>query len=340
MSKLSIRPRILFVTPGVAFVPADTGCRRSYEDPSQAGFAAVLTALIYDLYEMGVDVHLAQPDYRKIFAASLQDQSNTADRRIPASRDHLAEDRAFFYSNAIESNSVWENENIAIAFQREVSHQIVPRVQPDLIHCHDWMTGLIPAMARHWEIPCLFTVQNLNTAKSTLSSIENRGIDAAPIWQRFYYDRYPGNYDNTRDTNPVDFLLSGLFAADYVNTASPGLLPDIAVDQKNLFGLRLRQILIQKRNAGCGCEILCPLNGCCNPAATKKLCRNNDPKKYHAGKQRTKPQLKRHTQAPNHPGVTQRYINLYGKIFRRPLVSQPVINQRPGPSIKRTSETS
>ncbi|MEJ2166905.1 MAG: response regulator, partial [Desulfobacterales bacterium] len=40
--------------------------------------------------------------------------------------------------------------------------------QPDLIHCCDWMTGLIPAAARFYKIPCLFTVQKFDTAVSFL----------------------------------------------------------------------------------------------------------------------------------------------------------------------------
>jgi hypothetical protein len=38
---------------------------------------------------------------------------------------------------------------IAMVFQREVINHIVPKARPDLIHCNDWMTALIPAMAMH-----------------------------------------------------------------------------------------------------------------------------------------------------------------------------------------------
>ncbi|MBO5900197.1 MAG: glycogen/starch synthase, partial [Lentisphaeria bacterium] len=55
-----------------------------------------------------------------------------------------------------------------------------------LIHCNDWMTGLIPAAAHRMGIPCLFTVHNIHTSKALLADIEDRGIDAAPFWQNLY----------------------------------------------------------------------------------------------------------------------------------------------------------
>ena len=70
-------------------------------------------------------------------------EARQADDRL-----HLAEDRAFFYLRSVYSNYGSENEKIALAFQREIINNIIPHVQPDLIHCNDWMTGLIPAVAR------------------------------------------------------------------------------------------------------------------------------------------------------------------------------------------------
>jgi hypothetical protein len=48
----------------------------------------------------------------------------------------------------------------------------------------------------------------------------------------------------------VDFLLSGIFAAHYVNTASPVLLPNIDGGQNGFFDALLRQVLTQKWNVG------------------------------------------------------------------------------------------
>ena len=92
----------------------------------------------------------------------------------------------------------------------QVTNNIIPKVNPDLIHCNDWMTGLIPGMARRLGIPCLFTVHNIHTQKTTLEQIEDRGIDAAEFWNNLYFERQPYNYEESRSTNQVDFLTSGV----------------------------------------------------------------------------------------------------------------------------------
>ena len=262
---------------------------------------------------------MAQPDYRKIFAVLSQNKPGKPSRSIPASRLHLAEDRTFFYSNSIDSNSEWENNNIAIAFQREVSHQIIPRVQPDLIHCHDWMTGLIPAMARQWGIPCLYTIKNLRTSRCLLSTIEDRGIDGAAIWQDLFYARYPSNYEETRNTNPFDFLLSGILTAQHINFSDPALQSNIAVNQNDVVYMLLEQVLSQKRKAGCVCGI--PVaNSSYKPSSDGKVYRNYGPTALQAKKQRA---------SSCDPGDTaQGYIDLYEQVLQRSLINPQNIKIR------------
>ncbi len=108
----------------------------------RGGFADSLSGLIYDLYCLGIDVHVVQPNYRKIYSTVSQKTLDKNTKKVPAERVHLTEDRAFFYSNDPDSNNKWENTKISIAFQREVTNHIIPEVQPDLIHCHDFCPSL------------------------------------------------------------------------------------------------------------------------------------------------------------------------------------------------------
>jgi starch synthase len=253
-------PRVLIVTPEVSYLPAGMGKIADYLAAKAGGLADVSAALIAALFEQGADVHVAIPDYRALFNTRLppplQRGINTIRNRMPEERMHLAQDRSFFYLNKVYTDYCWENTKIAIAFQREVINNIIPAVQPDLIHCHDWMTGLIPAMARQVGIPCLFTIHNVHTVKSALSAIEDRGVDTAEFWQSLYFEWMPTTYEEIRDFYPVDFLASGIFAAHFVNTVSPTFLMEVVRGRHQFVPPHIRQELANKVVAECATGIL------------------------------------------------------------------------------------
>ena len=319
MSFPSTQPRILFVTPEAAFIPEGTEYRPNYISAHAGGFGEYLAELIIDLFLLGVDVHVIQPDYRGIFSILARNEQTNSGIKLPIDRVQLAEDRTFFYSNPIDSNSEWENMKISLAFQREVINQIIPRIQPDLIHCYDWMTGLIPAAAKKNEIPCLFTVQKFDTARCLLCCVEDIGIDAAGFWQNLFYDRYPGSYEQTRDTNPLDLLLSGILAASHVNTASPVLLPKIAEDRSDYSYSPLGQLLAQKWRTGCACEIPGPPHLGLNPNSNKKLYSSYRPNDYHAGNQKKDRAKRQSNSSSDNRTAARSYIDLYETILQRPL---------------------
>ena len=320
MPNYSTQPRILFVTPEVAFVPERTGNRTYYIGACSGCFGDFPAELITDLLNLGVDVHVAQPDYRKLFEMLSRNEQANPSIKLPIDRVHLAEDRAFFYSKPIKSNYEWENIEISLDFQREVINQIAPRVQPDLIHCHDWMTGLIPAAAKEYEMPCLFTVQNADSAKSLLSDVEDRGIDAAAFWRRLFYDRFPGDYEDTRDTNPLDLLLSGILAAQQVDIANFQLLPNIVKGRSKIINGCLRQVLAQKYDTGCACAMAGIPEPPVNAVRDKKQYCKNGPNEHHVGKQRYERVMGRSVTSFNHYETAYRYVDLYERILQRPLV--------------------
>ena len=253
-------PRVLMVTPEVTYLPDGMGQNFNGLNAKAGGLADVSAALISALYHQGADVHVALPDYRSIFNGNsslfVKRELSKIRNSVPNERIHLAQDRAFFYLNHIYSGNGFENVKISLAFQREVINNIIPKVQPDLIHCNDWMTALIPAMARQLGIPCLFTVHNIHTVKSTLSEIEDRGIDGALFWKNLYFENYPTTYEQIRDAVPVDFLASGVFSAHFVNTVSPKFLKEIVEGQHGFVKSCIQQELANKLNAGCALGIL------------------------------------------------------------------------------------
>jgi len=178
-------PRILVVTPEVTFVPHGMGSGSRSISARAGGLGDICAAQVHTLYERGVDVHLAMPNYRNVFKINTQRMPgidiHNRQPHLPESRIHLAQDRSFYYHPKLFLTLNWENIRIALAFQREVINRIIPEVQPDLIHCYDWMTGLIPAMACKNGIPCLFTLYRLESPRLLLSTMKCRGSGQANI---------------------------------------------------------------------------------------------------------------------------------------------------------------
>ncbi len=292
MSDPPRNPRILIVTPEVAYLPEGMGTSSNGFSAKAGGLADVSAALISALFKQGADVHVALPDYRAIFGSRLEPiflKGLRAIRRgIPDERIHLAEDRAFFYLRCVYSSYGNENAKIALAFQREVINNIVPHVEPDLIHCNDWMTCLIPAMARQLNIPCLLTVHNIHTVKTYMSYIEDRGIDAASFWHHLFFEHMPSGYESARESVPVDFLASGIFAAHFVNTVSPTFLKEIIEGRHAFVEEHMRRELTDKAEAGCAVGILNAPDSSYNPTKDKALACQYSPDDHADGKKKNK----------------------------------------------------
>jgi starch synthase len=285
-------PRVLIVTPEITYLPKGMGNISNVLNAKAGGLADVSAALINELYNQGADIHVALPDYRTIFGGQsppiIRKELKTIRSRVPDERIHLAQDRAFFYRNQIYSGYEYKNIRISLAFQREVINNIVPRVQPDLIHCNDWMTGLIPAMARQLGIPCLFTIHNIHTVRSTLSEIEDKGIDGASFWQNLYYEYFPSTYEDTRDSIPVDFLTSGAFAAHFVNIVSPTFLKEMVEGRHGFVKTSMQCELANKTNAGCAVGILNAPDPSYNPLTDDALPCNYSATDHVGGKKTNK----------------------------------------------------
>ncbi|MDD4540485.1 MAG: glycogen/starch synthase, partial [Lentisphaeria bacterium] len=188
--------KVLIVTPEITYLPSGMGNIANKLSAKAGGMADVSASLVAALYNKGVDVHVALPHYRRMFHVEIADlldaklalyQQTLHPEGEETQRIHLAEDRMFYYREHVYSNYTEDCLKMSLAFQREVINNIIPAVRPDLIHCNDWMTGLIPGYARRLGIPSLFTVHNIHTQETTLEAIENYGIDTALFWQNIYY---------------------------------------------------------------------------------------------------------------------------------------------------------
>ena len=275
--------RILVVTPEITYLPTGMGNLAQRLNAKAGGLADVSASLVAALDEIeDVEVHVALPHYRKMFSSTdnidvvnlVSSELRAYQAKLPNDRIHLAEDRIFYYRDEVYSNYAGDVPRVASAFQREVINNIIPRVRPQLIHCNDWMTGLIPGAARRLGIPCLFTLHNIHTEKTTLAAVEDAGIDAAAFWSELFYERPPQSYEESRDNNRIDLLASGIFAAHFINTVSPSFLDEIVDGQHDFIPHQVRSEIAAKRNAQCAEGILNAPDASFDPA-TDNLLRTN-----------------------------------------------------------------
>jgi ADP-glucose type glycogen/starch synthase len=299
MSDSSDKPRILIVTPEITYLPEGMGNLAQRLNAKAGGLADVSASLVAALEaNTNCEVHVALPNYRKMFNMDVfnlvSEELRVYSQKLPQDQIHLAEDRIFYYRDQVYS-SYGEGDvfRVASAFQREVINNIIPHVRPQIIHCNDWMTGLIPGAARRLGIPCLFTLHNIHTEKTTLAALEDSGIDAAAFWGELYYERPPHSYEESRDHNRVDLLTSGIFAAHFINTVSPTFLDEIVDGQHDFIPNQIRAEIASKRNAGCAEGILNAPDASFDPETDSRIHFNYGPANHREGKAANKAQLQK-----------------------------------------------
>ncbi|MBQ4384563.1 MAG: glycogen/starch synthase [Kiritimatiellae bacterium] len=292
MAKQNARnPRILIVTPEITYLPDGMGNLAGKMSAKAGGMADVSASLVSALHELGADVHVALPHYRRMFhvetAQLVASELRKYKSHLPDERIHLAEDRCFYYRDTVYDRGDG-NVKLALAFQREVINNCIPYIQPDLIHCNDWMTGLIPAAARRMGIPSLFTVHNIHTQKLNLAQIEDAGIDAAEFWQNLYFSYPPYNYEESRNNNQIDLQASGVFGAHFINTVSPTFLQEIVNGWHSFIPDSIRNEIRNKFNAGCAAGILNAPDPSDNPATDDKIPFKYGPENHREMKRKNK----------------------------------------------------
>lgn len=122
------------------------------------------------------------------------------------------------------------------------------KFQPDIVHCNDWPTALLPAYLKLWHQHDPFFE---NTA--TVFSIHNIGYQG--IFPKEFYDFLGFSWDHFTDSkfesfDKIHFMKAALFYADAISTVSPsyaqeimdpigsnGLAPYISRRKEDLFGI-------------------------------------------------------------------------------------------------------
>lgn len=108
--------------------------------------------------------------------------------------------------------------------------------QPDIVHCNDWQTGLIPAfLSLHNDRPqSVFTIHNL-AYRGLFSEETFRALQLPDHWWHYQALEFWGEFS---------YLKAGLVFSDRITTVSPGYAEEIQTPE---FGCGLEGVLQQRR---------------------------------------------------------------------------------------------
>jgi len=231
------------------------------------GLGDVVGSLPKALKKLGLDVRVVIPGYKDILytgggGASCKEyaihyggeaqkiilhQTTLSDTDIPLyfiENEKYISSGGVYMSPSAFASSKNEIERFAF-FSKAVVELFVSREDvffPDLIHCNDWHTGIIPqlikAEARYIELKrpaAVFTVHNL----------ANQGISSVDVLFRLDGEelfKSPLIKWDAADDN-LDFIMQGILASDVVNTVSPSYAEEIKTAE---FGEGLQEAIKAK----------------------------------------------------------------------------------------------
>ena len=108
--------------------------------------------------------------------------------------------------------------------------------QPDIVHCNDWQTGLVPVMLK--ETPA---------APASIFTIHNLAYQGLFDWKTFKALKLPADWwsvDALEFHNKFSFIKGGLVHADWLTTVSPNYAREICTPE---FGCGLEGLITHRK---------------------------------------------------------------------------------------------
>lgn len=218
------------------------------------GLADVIEALPRALVKLGHEVSVFLPRYRGVKFNSVVIPSLTIPQgtrlRFPAIADgglhrgvkyFFLDDPFYFDREGIYGDRNQEypdNPERFTEFSRATIELAKQKWMPDLIHCHDWQTAMVPVLLRTSygddpavrELPVVFTIHNMGYhGVFPKEALERAGIPPGVF--------HPGGIEFFGNAN---FLKGGLIYSDYLTTVSPKYAQEI---QTSEFGFGLEGVV-------------------------------------------------------------------------------------------------
>ncbi|MFH1189536.1 MAG: glycogen synthase GlgA [Candidatus Omnitrophota bacterium] len=233
------------------------------------GLADVAGSLPAALEALGADVRVIMPKYRSVKSEGKEARMGKDVKVYLVEHDDYF-DRKEIYGDKFGDYA--DNLDRFAFFSRQVLERCIKEnFKPDIIHCNDWHTALVPVYLNtiykydpfFENTRTLFTIHNI--AYQGLFSKDDFpkiGLDWA-LFHIHYFEFY-GN---------VNLMKAGIVYADAVSTVSPTYAREILTKE---YGCGLEGVLQEKAEAVYG--ILNGIDyGVWDPASDKKLVKNYSP---------------------------------------------------------------
>ncbi|NOQ22577.1 MAG: glycogen synthase GlgA [Candidatus Aegiribacteria sp.] len=225
----------------------------AYPFASTGGLAGVTGSLPKALCDAGHDVSIIMPLYRDIekikdfrwvsgeFSTSAGEKFGLAESVIPGTGipAYFVSKDEYFHRQGIygpDNGSAYNDNAVRFAFfcRAVVAFHESLGEPPDVIHCHDWQTGLIPAYMRNCIRPAVvFTIHNMHF----------QGNFPPEEYGCTYLPRSLFTMTGLEFYGTFSFLKSGIVYADQVTTVSRTYAEEI---QKPEFGFSLDGLLRER----------------------------------------------------------------------------------------------
>ena len=223
------------------------------------GLADVSAALPNALQALGVDIRVLVPGYPDVLAAIkkkidivtwkiLGQEVHVFEATLPQFEFPLIVASADIFSRPgnpyVDSNkNDWPDNALRFGILAHIGARLSCHAnglgwQPDIVHCNDWQTGLIPALL-HFE---------KNTHAASLMTIHNlsfQGIFPSTFTQILGLPEESFNIEGVEYYNQLSFLKAGIYFADQLTTVSASYAQEI---QTRAFGCGMHGLLSQRQD--------------------------------------------------------------------------------------------
>ncbi|KUO78836.1 MAG: glycogen synthase [Desulfosporosinus sp. BRH_c37] len=225
------------------------------------GLGDVIGSLTTFLYKLGVDVRVIMPKYSAIAEHFQKEFVHLAHFDVPVAwrqqycgLDEMVYqgvhyyfiDNEYYFSRARVYGEYDDAERFAF-FSRAALESLIhiPGFKPDILHCHDWHTALIPLMLKafynrqplYYPMKTIFTIHNLKYQgvfpKEVLSDILGVGKE--------YFTE-----DTLEFYGAVNFMKAALVYADQITTVSPTYAEEIKYPY---YGEKLDGLLLERSDS-------------------------------------------------------------------------------------------